>query len=168
VRESAQAGAAGGDEHRQLEHPARALDVDGAGLVEREGERDRGGRVDHLVRDLGKLVAPARVEPEAVPHQVAGERHHAVRHRLRVGDQRGQHVAHPALGVGLARGSHQRPHPPVDVAEQLRQQLHPEKAGGAGEQNVAAGAGAGVWREGHCVHQVGAPGRAVHRTSGRK
>jgi hypothetical protein len=103
--------------------------------------------VDDLVHVLGDLVAPSGIDSEARPGQVGREGHDALGIGARIRDERGERPAQPGGGLAVVGSPHRRPHPAIGVLEQPRQQLHAEESGRTGQEEVAAGAGAGVRRE---------------------
>src|SRR4051794_7377650 len=118
----------------QLEHPARAGDVDLARLLEAEVERDRGAGVDDLVPFVREPAARGDVEAEPGAQEVAARRMHPAGVATRVAEQRLQ----DALGARLRAVLAARAYEHVDVAvgelEQASEDGLAEEAGGAGEE----------------------------------
>jgi len=141
----------------ELQHAARARYVHGTGVLERQSEGDGRCRVDHLVDAACDLLAPAGVKSETRLGEVRRHSHDPVEDRLGVRHERCEDRTHPLVRGRVAAGANQRPHPSVAALEQSGQQLHAQKAGGSGEQDVAAGADAGRRRREH-LEQRRAPG----------
>ena len=122
----------------QLEHPPGPLEVDVAGLVEPERERDRGGAVDDRGHPLGEPDTFALRQAKARRGHVGGERVHPVLVLAGAGPEQVLQDPVDAGARGLvALGAHQRDDPTVASLQVARQQLHADETGGSGQQNVA-------------------------------
>jgi hypothetical protein len=124
----------------EVEHPARTVEVDRPRFVERKGEGNRGGGVDDRGHTLGQLVAPRRLQPEPRRRELSGDCVYPPGIPARAHDA--EQIAHGGVDAGsggrVVGGAHQAHHAAISALEVARQHLHPDKAGAAGEQDIAA------------------------------
>ena len=115
---------------------ARALDVDRQRRAQRQVEGHRRRAVDDL-RDLRRdLERDVGVQAEALVRDVAGERAHAVQVRLRRAERARERLLQPLAGVLVVVGADEHEHVAVGELQVAREQLDPDEAGRAGEQDA--------------------------------
>jgi hypothetical protein len=114
---------------RELEHAARALDVDAPRLLEREVEGDGCGAVHHKRHLAAQPRGGLLVKPEAGLFDVARDRGQPLVRRQ------------PAGGCVVVCGAHEREDVPAAAREKTRQHLSSHESRGAGHEH-----GAHAWR----------------------
>ena len=92
----------------------------------------------HDLADLGRdRIAAALGHPETWLRHVASHGDDAVEVTRRIGQHRADGGAHASVGVGVVTRANEREDLALGALEIARHQLHPDKAGGAGEEERA-------------------------------